>query len=513
MERLLLVKSIAWAVCCISTVLLGIRGYVGSGRPPEHRSAFRWVARVNGGYQDPYLVVLPDGDVIWGGWDGGTFRTGTDAWLARISARGEVRWQRVIQSLYRDQVTGLARFPNGDILVTLVLSADLTARRYTTVWYMRMTPDGMSRWAYIPDFWGPDFRILDIVTAPDGTWYGIATFWPRIGGSPQIAVGRWSGMGHVIWLKHLRFGSPIHWGESIDRSPSGDLFITGTTCARVAGFRDCDLFVARLTPTGHVRWMHRLIFGWLSGVEVIRATPDDGAVLLGSVYLPGFEFRKPVIVKFDAAGHIEWARFVRNVQQGFGDALISLPNGGFLVVVTDLYSDDLWAVMLRLSARGELLWARKVLPADDRFALFRFALLRNTLYIVGETFVFSNDSTQNTWLIRTDLQSLLRNRCRILRRVYPEIDDVRIRVRSIPVTAVPLRIQFVPYFPIIRDLPYDLGFATVCKWYTPPHAVLRKPQSLLPQLNGLFPATAGTFRDISRITACGDSRGPQAVPE
>ncbi|WP_437679122.1 SBBP repeat-containing protein [Sorangium sp. So ce131] len=171
-----------------------------------------------------------------------------------------------------------------------------------------------------------------VASRPDGTVIIAGTFQNNVsfdgnqlnsvGGSTDIFVAKLDSDGNLLWLGHIGgMGVDAVHGLSVDRD--GGVFIAGTIVNRVTIFDETlgagggeDIFVAKISPDGRLLWSRAYGDTSTQRAQDVAATPDGGAVVVGS-FSGTVNFGRgsrlsssqdAFMVKLDAEGNTSWDR-------------------------------------------------------------------------------------------------------------------------------------------------------------------------------------------------------------
>jgi hypothetical protein len=222
--------------------------------------------------------------------------------------------------------------------------------------------------------------------------------------------------GNILWQK-------CYGGSSTDRgmhiAPAGSGYIMlGTTTSHDGDvpyahlYNYNDLWVVRLDSVGNILWQ-QLYGGYgLEDPSVIKQTPDSGFIVAAHTNFQDFNVTGPHgsnydiwILKLDAAGNLEWEKFLGGTgKESAGDIEIH-PLGGYLVAGITTSSDgdvtgfhgpatksDAWVV--RLSATGNILW-QKCYGGTDTDILSDIEILPDHSFVAAGT-TYSVDGDVST---------------------------------------------------------------------------------------------------------------------
>ncbi len=175
-------------------------------------------------------------------------------------------------------------------------------------------------------------------------------------GKDDIWLLRLAADGRVVWQK--TFGdSGKNWATSIALMDDGGFALGGSTekgtASHVAGW------VIRTDKVGKVKWQKEMGGIRLDGITSLVALPDGGLLAAGSTSSKGAGGYDAWLLRFDAAGELEFEKYYGGKEEDSAFAAVALKDGYALAGSTSSKGEgegDMWLV--RLDRKGKLLWDR-----------------------------------------------------------------------------------------------------------------------------------------------------------
>ncbi len=217
---------------------LWVRRFTPDGAPVWSRTL--GTARHDEGFD---LAVLADGSVAVTGHFWTDPARGYDVAVARLSAGGEMIWQRSLDRAPFEVGTALAPAPDGGLLVTGTTSVE--GLRNTDLWAIRLDADGATIWERTYGGARSEEPWEVAAAAAGGFIVAVETFSQGVGG--DIWLLRLAPDGAVIW-ERLFGGALWERPSALLETSDGGLVLGGHTASKGAGFEDGWLL--RLTPDG-----------------------------------------------------------------------------------------------------------------------------------------------------------------------------------------------------------------------------------------------------------------------
>ena len=166
----------------------------------------------------------------------------------------------------------------------------------------------------------------------------------------------------VVFERTLDAPSPVisaEWGYAVRPTQSGGLIAAGFTATTLFPLID-DMWLVRTDAEGDTVWTRSFGGEGDDGARDVVETADGGFALLGTTQSFGAGAADMFLVRTDGDGNELWRRTYGGATNDLGDALCSMPAGGWLAVgstTTDAGNIDIYAV--RIDAAGDVLWERR----------------------------------------------------------------------------------------------------------------------------------------------------------
>lgn len=180
--------------------------------------------------------------------------------------------------------------------------------------------------------------------------------------------------GNLMWQQHMEYisgGGAVysHPGEVVEMA-NGDIALAYYACH--TNFNSTGQGMARLNGTnGAVIWHRNAQVNNFENARAIVRTPAGNLVSAGDSRSAGSVagLYDMSLTERDANGNLVWSRNYGGVANEYGNDLVQLPDGGYLMVgLTQSFGASVSDIMLiRTTSTGALTWARTYArPAEDR---------------------------------------------------------------------------------------------------------------------------------------------------
>jgi hypothetical protein len=310
-------------------------------------SATAMIATPDGGYVIAGSTASSNGAIT--DYKGGKH----DAWIVKLDQAGNVIWKKTFGGSRDDQATALTASPDGGFVVT------------------------------------------GISNSQDGDLGDLDRNWPA--GYDYIWVCKFSASGDIIWKQAKGMAKGLY-AYAITAAPGGGYTLAGYFFFSLTKSSGNFFYVLNLSETGAIQW--DTYFGGRNGDDrlyAITTTADGGYVLAGKSSSPLMDFSAlsdpfdfltnhnsyttydAFVIRLDHTGHRLWFRFLGGSQLDYASAIITTPDGGFLMAGYTASTDgnvggnhgggDAWLV--KLTNSGFISWQKTVGDSgpDNAFAV------------------------------------------------------------------------------------------------------------------------------------------------
>ncbi len=214
--------------------------------------------------------------------------------------------------------------------------------------------------AYVKALGGTPSESLVSVIAYDETTYVSAGYTSSAGG--DILLTKFDFRGNILWTKQIG-GSAKDEPFCLIKTFNGDIVVTGRT--KSAGTGNWDVFLARFTPDGSLRWAKTLGANDNDEGFCVIETYDNDLVVVGDTDVPAVGW-DVLLAKFDGSnGNRRWVKRAWSVgRSDWGYRVVEMPNqdllvaGGTATGVGEFENRDI--LLVRFDSGGGLMWSRRI---------------------------------------------------------------------------------------------------------------------------------------------------------
>ncbi len=261
-----------------------------------------------------------------------------DILVMKTDARGVPAWGKSFGAEALQQLTGLVVTPDGDALLAGVFThgfslgeTRLISRGHLDAFIARISPEGDVRWS--KQLGGPGADTIESLTldrAGDLWVTGSLRTTLQLSddvtltarGEQDAFIARFSQAGELRWSQQLGVDG-FHKGHQIITAPDGDLIVAGLSAGalelgaqRLESGSLEDIFLARLSPAGVPRWIRAIGHaGDRERLHAIACSEPDVIVLTGrrgrALELDATELKRvrrgrPFVASFTGDGAARW---------------------------------------------------------------------------------------------------------------------------------------------------------------------------------------------------------------
>ncbi|WP_456423579.1 protein kinase domain-containing protein, partial [Thermococcus sp.] len=305
----------------------------------------KWFKTYGGDREDVFndVKIAENGDIIVTGYTESFGAGKKDAWVLRLNANGNIKWQKTYGGKSIDEANAVAIADNGDIIIAGNTFSFGTV--IEDIWVLRLDSEGNVKWA--KTYGGESTDHAHAVAIADNGDIIVAGDTDSFGDSRDVWVLRLDSNGNVKWQKtYGGSGWDGYWDVNVAIAPNGDIIVAGDTDSFGAGGR--DFWILRLDANGNVKWQKTYGgSGW--DVAYAVAIADNGDIIVaGKTYSFGAGYGDAWVLRLDENGNVKWQK----IYGGGNSKAVILTENGDIIVVGGYYGNNIW--VLHLPQNGEL---------------------------------------------------------------------------------------------------------------------------------------------------------------
>jgi hypothetical protein len=271
-----------------------------------------------------------------------------DAWVLRLDADGGLLWERHFGGPGTDWASGLAETADGGLAVAAYTQP--SAEVPFTAWIIRLDAEGNTRWER--RFGGEQTDWATAIAALDDGSLAVSGYTESTGaGGADMWVLLLDAEGGLLWERTFG-GAERDYASTVRPTADGGILLGGMT--ESAGAGGVDIRLVHLDREGHVSW-DRSYGGarddWVRGLVQTRG---GGYAAAGYTSSRGAGLYDMWLLRLDANGELLWESTFGGRRNEWARAVVELPDGD-LAMAGDTWSkgagkSDVW--VLRVDAQA-----------------------------------------------------------------------------------------------------------------------------------------------------------------
>lgn len=372
---------------------------------------------------------------------------GTDYWIIKLKPNGEIKWQKGIGGSLNDDVYGVTETSDGGYVIGGTSYSGISGNKTeaslggTDFWIVKLSASGNLLWQNTIGGSSND-NLFDITSTSDGGVVIIGQSSSGVSGDKTEPVTGGTG-DYDYWIVKLSAVGIIEWqqtiggiygdiGGSIRQLSDGGYIIGGISWSGATGDKTepniggSDLWILRLSSTGDIIWQNTIGTTDFESSCVVKPTSDGGFIVGTSAYAYANGDKTEVgsntdywILKLNNFGDIIWQNTIVGLSDDFFSDIIETNDGGFLVggvsnsdagydksedrLNDDPYLEDLWIV--KLNNIGNILWENTIGGNGGDYLYGDIGQAGDGGYVIGASSgsSASADKSENSNLLSPDL--------------------------------------------------------------------------------------------------------------
>lgn len=310
-----------------------------------------------------YVKQTTDGGyIVLGGatYDGGDV-SGThgnnDAWVVKLSASGNIQWQKALGGTGEEHGRSISQAPDGGYIVgiyTWSADGEITGQHGNVdAWIVKLSAAGNIQWQKALGGSHQD-TVYDIRPTADGGYIMIGDTWSSDGdvvandGMGDVWVVKLSAAGLIEWQKTYG-GSSGDWGRNIQQTIDGGyIFAAGTRSndGDVTGYHgNEDFWIVKISSSGTLQWQKTFGGSSYEEINTISQTANGGYIVAGYTHsndddvTANHGVSDAWIVKLSASGALVWQKTLGGSSLDDARCIRPTADGGY-IMAGESYSED-----------------------------------------------------------------------------------------------------------------------------------------------------------------------------
>ncbi len=337
-------------VACLTVTILILAGYA----PAQCGS---WSLSLGGYNSDSANSVqqTADGGYIVAGNMSSFGTTAQDAWVLKLSASGEVVWQKTYGGEGYDSASAIQQTADGGYIVAGYTNS-YGANSNGDAWVLKLDASGEVVWQKTYGGEGYDSANAIQQTADDG--YIVAGFTNSFESNGDAWVLKLALNGTIEWQK--TYGGTTDGDEAvaIQQTTDGGYIVAGVTYCFGAG--STDAMILKLDENGALEWQKTYGGTGFENATAIRQTADQGYIVAGVTTSFGAGGLDGWLLKLAENGTESWQKTWGGSGGDSFSSVWQTADGGYIVAGSTGSSGagngDAW--LLKLSENGSAVWQK-----------------------------------------------------------------------------------------------------------------------------------------------------------
>ena len=319
-----------------------------------------------------YDIAMTDDGNFWGVGYSESYGNGREVLVFSYDPFANLSWAEILlgPSLTRDDEYGqslVATRDNGTVLAGYS-SGFLEGNDYN-VFAIKLTQKGLFEWGVVFGQEQQDYGYT-IVHTLDGGYViaGATKSYSAPNNRYDVLLAKLNSTGGPEWLYTIR-GDHHDYAQDLYVTRNGTILLVGTTRSYGNGFY--SILLANFDENGQFLWSKILIGSDSAEGNGIVETSDGGIAMVGVISDPSYTDKDIIIVKIHANHTVAWIKRIGDTRLDTGSKIVATDDGGVVAVGTYYHTGSygLSAIIIRLNASGDLVWARLLAGASADYLL------------------------------------------------------------------------------------------------------------------------------------------------
>jgi hypothetical protein len=368
-------------------------------------AAVEWAKSIGGAGPDEAraVVTTADGGYVVAGATRSFGAGGSDAWVVRLDAAGNIVWQRTFGAAGDDRAQSVQATSDHGFIV----AGWQTVNGARLPWVMKLDDGGNVLWQRVVSE-TPE-EATSVQQTHDGGYVVAGHVLPFVVGPVPKRYPAWvrklDAGGNVLWQKSYG-GSEWERAQSIQTTADGGYVASGDTATLGGGWFGAWVF--KLDAEGNVGWSRNYGGARTEEASAVQPTPDGGYVTAGRTQSYGVGGYDAWVLKLDATGGIAWQRTFGGAGDDAAQSVELTADGGYLVAgsTASFGAGGLDAWVLKLDATGRVVWQHTFGGTGDDVANSARPTADGGYVVAGSTLSFGAGGG-DMWVMKLDADGFI----------------------------------------------------------------------------------------------------------
>lgn len=289
--------------------------------------ASEWQKAYGGNGPDMALSIQKtiDAGFIVAGYTSPSTMAERDAWVLKLDSAGDIEWQRAYGGSDVDWASSIQQTSDGGYIVAGI-TVSFGAGDYD-YWILKLSAAGDIEWQRT--YGGSNFDSARSIQQTSDGGYIAAGYTSSSGaGGEDIWILKLSQLGNIEWQR--TYGDAgYEWTDSIRQTSDGGYIVAGYT----SSFDDetGDIWVLKLFSNGDIDWQRVYKGSSSDGAHSIQQTSDGGYIVAGFTESFGGGGRDVWVLKLSSSGNVEWEQAYGDSGDDWAHFIQQTDDGGYII--------------------------------------------------------------------------------------------------------------------------------------------------------------------------------------
>jgi hypothetical protein len=389
------------SLCALAVSMAGCGGGSdggGSENPPTP-AAITWEKTLGGTANDTagQVLLTDDGGYIVVGTTSSFGAGGSDVYLVKLDAEGNVLWEKTYGAEDDEQGRSIARTTDGGYIITgSAYSSPGLLNEH--VYLIKIDGAGNTVWRRTYDEFNG--RAAFVLQTSDNGYVLTGSASELDPPYPFLLVLKLDASGDIAW-KTITGAGLGGWGNSIDQTKAGDYVVTGHWEGYPFGGTTRAIVFAKLSANGDIILQKELgsFFGDVG--TSIKETADGGYIVAGAESSENGDGFGVYLAEVNTDGDVVWKSNYGSTTNDIGNSVQQTGDGGYIVAGATYVSGNGDVYLIKTDGQGELLWEKTFGGAGDDVGMSVLQAADGGYMIAGYTNSFGAGGS-DIYLIKTD---------------------------------------------------------------------------------------------------------------
>lgn len=287
-----------------------------------------WNCTIGGESDDlAYSVIqTADGGLLLAGITFSYGEGGSDSWLIKTNATGQVEWNRTVGGLNHEEARSVIQTADGGYVIAgMNRSSPYVGEGDSDFWLVKTNETGYHEWNQT--YGGTEYdELFSMIQTNDGGFALAGRVNSYGAGQSDFWLVKTNTSGHHEWNSTFG-GTETDGAYSVIQTVDGGYALAGVTNS----YGDGGLWLVKTDEMGQAEWNRTIEGGKSKSAYSMVQTSDGGFAFAGWVYHSITDEYDTWLVKTNAMGYLEWEKIYVGADDKQASTLLQTPNGGFVI--------------------------------------------------------------------------------------------------------------------------------------------------------------------------------------